>query len=420
MLRIQDLDGVFLDSRRALRISERQFRETRRAWCERGDLLVSIGGELRLAGIVVDSANQTIGQHTGLLPIDRDLVVNEFALAYLTSQSGKTDLSRYMAGSAQLGIDLDDLREIRIPIPSREIQNGIANKIAKAERLRELAKRARTAFMQWMTSATCSEELESNSLELLGHVPAGTRSDATWTSDFDPADRVDPWPQHIASRTIRSHLKELKSLQFPSFFEIATSERGRLKPPLAPDCFFISVLDVAPHGSVDWGNAAKSRYESSGTLVFPGDILYSTLNPQEPRVAVIPRDLNATVVCSPEFSILRIKSQYERFPNLLAALLRSLWIRVQASFLTRSSSLSRRRLDENDLHKLYVPWKEDGTSDLEVLLAASLTADDECESLVREAQLDIEDLLSGNLDETKLMSESADLEKWLSINTNNY
>jgi hypothetical protein len=155
-------------------------------------------------------------------------------------------------------------------------------------------------------------------------------------------------------------------------------------------------------------------------LVFPGDILYSTLNPQEPRVAVIPRDLNATVVCSPEFSILRIKSQYERFPNLLAALLRSLWIRVQASFLTRSSSLSRRRLDENDLHKLYVPWKEDGTSDLEVLLAASLTADDECESLVREAQLDIEDLLSGNLDETKLMSESADLEKWLSINTNNY
>lgn len=50
---------------------------------------------------------------------------------------------------------------------------------------------------------------------------------------------------------------------------------------------------------------------------------------------------------------------------MLSVVLRSGWVRVQVSFLTRSSSLSRRRVDEADLDEILVPWSDTDLDDLD-------------------------------------------------------
>lgn len=413
MLRIQDLEEVFFRSEGAVRVSERQYQENRRAWCQRGDVLVSIGGELRLAGIIVDSFPQVVGRHTGLIPIDRAQVENEFALVYLCTDTGKKDLARYMAGSAQLGIDLDDLREIRVPTPDRSLQIAIGNKVGKAERLLALATNAESKFADWLNKATLSDVASSDVRRLLSHVPANTCSDTTWVIGFDPADRVDPWPHHLAPRTIRMQLRQAKCRTFGDFFDIVSSQRGHSNPPLAPNCYFLSVLDIDTDGHIDWVKAAKTRYESDGTVVLSSDILYSTLNPQEARVGVIGQRPNDTIACSSEFSILRLKPDAPNVPYLLAAVLRSNWIRVQASFLTRSSSLSRRRLDEADLPRLLIPWHTTGIEELDLRLADAVSARHDSVSLVAAAKADVEALIDGTLDEKRLLEEGEEIAAWL-------
>jgi type I restriction enzyme S subunit len=151
MLRQQDLDQLWVDSKNALRVSEAQYRVNKRAWCLPGDVLLSIGGYVGTAGKVIDHEPQVTGRHTAIIPLDSTKVDPDYALAFLVSNSGARLLQRFVLGGVQAGIDLDDLREIEIPVPDREIQRAIGIKVRKAERAREL-KRVEVGKSQTMLS----------------------------------------------------------------------------------------------------------------------------------------------------------------------------------------------------------------------------------------------------------------------------
>jgi hypothetical protein len=128
---------------------------------------------------------------------------------------------------------------------------------------------------------------------------------------------------------------------------------------------------------------------------------------------VIPPSVAVPAIASTEFAVVEPAGDAKATPHLLAAVLRSLWTRVQATFLTRSSSLSRRRLQESDLLQILIPWQDNDNLHLNEQLGFSVDARQQAVRLVNEAESDVTRLIEGTLDKQRLLAESAKLEDWL-------
>lgn len=383
-----------------------------------GDLIVEVKGNTRKVAVISERIpkNCVVSGSSYRIRI-RDDVDAHFIQAYLLSPTGQSLKKRLCSNTTISYIDPESFRNLRVPQPAAKTQQAIGNKVRKAERLRELAEDAQASFMNWLSAATKTERLSVGELPFLEHVPSDTCSDKAWITDFDPADRVDPWPHHVVPRTIRGHLRQFARTRcFKEVFEVTTDARPRISPPLAPNCYHLSILDIDAAGRIDWDHAAKTRYDSLGVTIRAGDILYSTLNPQETRIGYVPAGITGTIAASPEFSTLRLRQEFEDSPYLATAVLRSNWVRVQASFLTRSSSLSRRRLAEDDLAKILLPWNQEGSSELEKKLQFAADASVQASSLVDQAKADVEALVSNTLDLDSLHEGSAAIESWLAAN----
>jgi type I restriction enzyme M protein len=121
--------------------------------------------------------------------------------------------------------------------------------------------------------------------------------------------------------------------------------------------FFISVLHIDEHATIDWVAAASHRPQTAGTQCRPGDVIFSCINPRKSRVAVIPEDVAGEVLCSTEFAVLRPKPGIN--PYLLVLALRTDLVRRQIVPLARGTSSSRRRVNPRDLLSIYVPYLEE-------------------------------------------------------------
>ena len=374
-------------------------------------------GSVGRASVYLNKALSFVSDDVFACPIDTEHD-SGFIAAFLNGWWGKRAIEIGIVGSTgQLKLSQSHVRDLPVPNVETPIARAIGNKVRKAERLRELAEDANASFLRWISIATELEKLGVNEAKFLDHIPSKTCRDKAWVEEIDLADRMDPWPHHVAPRTIRGHLEHLQqTMTFDDIFEVVTENRKRFSPPLAPNCYHISILDVDAGGQIDWGNAAKTRYDGTGIEIRPGDILYPTLNPQETRVAYVSAEESAVIAASPEFSTLCLKEEFSDYPYLTTAVLRSKWVRVQASFLTRSSSLSRRRLAEHDFGKILIPWSPLSLDELEKKLAIASDAYVQAGALVEQAKSNVEALISNTLDLDALQAESAAIEAWLSTN----
>lgn len=102
-----------------------------------------IGGYIGNASVIVDNCTAVTGQHSAVLPMGvGSLVDSRFLLAYLNSYYAEKIFSRYVSGTVQAGINLEDLRELPAPIADNLVQKYIGDKVRQAERLRAWAKKS--------------------------------------------------------------------------------------------------------------------------------------------------------------------------------------------------------------------------------------------------------------------------------------
>lgn len=123
--------------------------------------------------------------------------------------------------------------------------------------------------------------------------------------------------------------------------------------------FFISVLHVDEKSNVDWNAATSHNPSSKGLRCYPNDIIFSCLNPSKVRVAVIPGDVTGQILCSTEFAILRCKPNED--PYFIALALKAETSQRQIIPMARGTSSSRRRVREQDLLGIRVPYPDSAT-----------------------------------------------------------
>jgi len=120
--------------------------------------------------------------------------------------------------------------------------------------------------------------------------------------------------------------------------------------------YFISVLHVDEKSNVDWDAAKNYEPSSKGIRCQANDIIFSCLNPAKVRVAVIPSDIKGEVLCSMEFAILRVKTGEN--PYFIALALRTKTSQRQILPLARGTSTSRRRVRDQDLLGIILPYPD--------------------------------------------------------------
>jgi type I restriction enzyme S subunit len=141
LIRLQDCEHWTVNDRDAASITARQFEENRRCKLQLNDVVVAIGGYIGNAAIVVEPCQAVIGQHSAILPDpEKENTDSRFLLAYLNCHFAKDIFSRYVSGTVQAGINLEDLRDLAAPTPVLQAQKYIGDKVRQAEQLRAWAK----------------------------------------------------------------------------------------------------------------------------------------------------------------------------------------------------------------------------------------------------------------------------------------
>lgn len=129
----------------------------------------------------------------------------------------------------------------------------------------------------------------------------------------------------------------------------------------------ISILHI-DSGMINFEEALTFTPISKGTECFPGEILFSKLNPRIPRVAVIPKS-KYQLVCSKEFEVLSPKPEYN--PYMIYTLIMLPNVYNQILSLTSGTSSSHNRVKLEQLKEIQIPVPKKGTLEWNKLILIS-------------------------------------------------
>ncbi|HXG25925.1 MAG TPA: restriction endonuclease subunit S [Candidatus Binatia bacterium] len=295
----------------------------------KGDILLSTSASLGRIAVVGDEAVGAI-PYTGIIrmrPRDQRLVA-EFIRYLLEGPGFQRQAEMVGAGSVIRHFGPMHLRQMTVTIPPPEEQRAIAHILGTLDDKIELNRRM-------------SETLEAMARALF----------KSWFVDFDPvrakAEGRDPGlPKPLAdlfpARLVDSELGEIpEGWEVATFGDVVEQLRDNLNPLDFPDVVFrhfsIPAFDDGQWPVSELGASIKSQK----SLVPPGTLLLSKLNPEIERVWLVDVQPEDRAVCSTEFLVLAPRAPFGRAYAYCAA--RSPGFRQELEGLVTGTSKSHQR-----------------------------------------------------------------------------
>lgn len=133
-LRIENISNENLNLDDIKFISEDMENKVKSSYLEEGDILISRSGTIGIAIVIPKGMGRlSFGSYILRLTLkDKNEVNPVYVSEFINSYFGKMQIERNTTGSNQLNITIPALESLLIPIPSKEIQNKIAQKIIRA------------------------------------------------------------------------------------------------------------------------------------------------------------------------------------------------------------------------------------------------------------------------------------------------
>ena len=182
-----------------------------------------------------------------------------------------------------------------------------------------------------------------------------------WNANFYSADRL-----HTVSNFQKINSEEFEIIPLKKIAEFCT--KNRKKKSASDTVKHISILHINEDSTIKVDEVMKYNPISPGRECYPGDILFSKINPRIPRVTVV-FDTNIILTCSSEFEI--IKPYEEKYTYLLKTLLLTDIVLKQVLSLTSGTSSSHNRIKDSELMDIKLPWpKKNSSSEQELLKIA--------------------------------------------------
>jgi type I restriction-modification system DNA methylase subunit len=171
-------------------------------------------------------------------------------------------------------------------------------------------------------------------------VPANMFGAAGWAPSQFSASRLN------VLNSIKGH-DDLDVVPFEELADLVSGSRRAQKP--AGGIPYMSVLHISGDGIIDVRGVREYRPKTPGLPVYPGELLFSRLNPHITRIAVVP-NLAEKLLCSSEFEIIVPKGALDVYA--LAYLMNSKLFLKQVFDLCSGTSSSHSRVRSEQVAKI--------------------------------------------------------------------
>jgi len=395
LVRLQDCQNWIVTFKSCLTISEQQFKENKRCKLKIGDIVVAIGGYVGNASIVTEDKHAVIGQHSAVLSVNSSVFDSHYLLAYLNTYLAENTFQRYVSGTVQAGINLEDLRSIIVPLPlSRYVQAYIGNKVRQAELLREWAN-------------ILDKKIKNYFDNLLNNIP--TKKVAKKHATVSPDVLIPRINAEFYSEDYRQVEKALKE-NFDSLVtieDIAPVNKNKNKP--VSKCTYFEIGDVDcvtgkfENGtSYELGEAPNNAQRKANF----GDILLSTRRPHRGAVAVVENEDKDNY-----YSVFLVRL----VPKNLGL---SYWLKEylrhevgKALMLMRCTWTTYPVISEDDISTIPVPKVENDWAYVGDLASLKNNLHSLSNNLTKLSQLLVESLIEGQITEAQLIEAQHALEE---------
>jgi len=308
----------------------------------------------------------------------------EYIAAYLSSRVGQNEIQRRFRGAVQMGLNLPDLKEIPVVVPTAAQREAVVKAVRGAQAARKKATETITAAETLLLSALGLDHLD----------PAPSRSYARPFKDLLAEGRFDAEFFHPRSQAV---LKQLRRSGV-TIGDVAPLAERAYKPDPKKKGGTFRYIEI---GSLTGGGEAEPETIDEADapsraqfIVQPGDIITSTVRPIRRLTALIRQDQGGCV-CSSGFAVLSPSAGNGGIePEVLLAYLRLPVVCEVLDLHCTASMYPAIPVDRLLTIPVMVPEKRVRTKVVEHVRAA-LFARQEAARLLEQAKRTVEDMIRG-------------------------
>ncbi|MGM0369521.1 MAG: restriction endonuclease subunit S [Bacillota bacterium] len=390
-LRVSDLEEFTIDYNNINKVDVNYSELPSKAKVEKNDLLVSRSGTIGIAKAIKDNDLDTIiSSHLMKLKINTNKIDVDYLAAFINSKIGKLSIEQISYGAITSQLGQKDLLNLRIPIPSDGVQKYIGDKVRKAEKLREEAKKIR-------------EKAEKKFYQIVKF------NDYTYESQKSynvSEDRLEPY--------LEANYYKPKYLKFYDYlnnleFEVANlndilaekpqkSNSPAKKKRVNDGIPSLIVSDIDPYEIELEENkisVSKELYkEREGSQLREDDVIFTTAGPPLGETTIIVEEALPLLHGS---HVTAFRCNETCHPGYLTLFLNSELGRIQTK--RHCYGIRQKYLFNKQLYKFkIVLLPKELQKELGDMIINSIKMEFESKQLIEEAKQDVEDLIEGNLE----------------------
>jgi len=352
------------------------------------DVLLAIVGATigQVAVVPSEIAEANCNQAVAIIRLNDDINPN-YVQAILRSSIGQTQIRRFSGGSARPNLDLWEVRLLRIPLFSSELQNRIADTMQEAYVVRKKKLEDAYKLLAEIDAIIFSKlnifpENVKEETRFVKSISAlrGRRLDVAFNMGFH---KFDPYKEQVKP------IGEVVS--FPKETKDPTKDPNKSFRYIDISSINIETGEIEATQEI-LGLEAPSRARQ---VVHASDIIISTVRPTRGATAIIPAEMDG-YICSTGFTIVR--PQHGVSSEYLHAALRLNSTREQ--FGRRSAGSSYPAILEKDVKVTLIPWplkdiQEEITNEISSRKVESRRLRIEADNALTEAKRQVEQIILG-------------------------
>ena len=368
-------------------------RDKKKILCK-GDVVLTTYGTGSIGKVAyVNFDTQIIPDYTIAILRTKKTIDSGYLASFLGSIYGKQQIMRRVIGTSGITLVIKPhLIDIQIPIPSPEIQKYIGDKVRKAEELREEAKTLQKEIDILLEVDMLLKEETDKVYNIYD-------SKINWTNEINIEDRIDP---NFYQKKYISTIEKLgnNKVRLEKYVRITKTryQTGNINK-------YIEISSINnSFGTID--EVEELRPEEIPTSakyqVKEGDILVSLVRPTRKAISIVTKEYD-NAICTGGFAVLQSKGKVP--VEFLTAVLRTNFVGIQFERYCAGSTYPT--INEDDVVKVFIPMYSENqinkiTENYRRIIDNIYTS----KKLIEEAKQDVEDLIEGNFDMSKVKANS--------------
>lgn len=388
---VRDIEEFQINDNNDLFISEADHVRLKRSKLEPNNLLITKTGRVGTTAVVPRMKKKgNISADVAILKSAKKAMDEHYLGTYLNSRYGQLAILRLNYGSTRPRITLKDIPKVQVLVPSIEIQKYIGDKVRRAEELREEAKAAKKDY-EYIIQDIYSD---SNTIKF----PKGFYT--VQSHDFD--DKYLRIDSNFYNPLYKNgKLNSYKNVKLSKLVDLKKNCKIQAEEEYA----YFEIGDLSTSNILDEKERVKgSELPGRAKLKLEkNDIIVSLVQESIEVTSYVDKELNNTLTTNGcAVLIPRDKS----LSGYLYAIISSKYFIAQKCRYISGTNI--RSMSKDDLLDMKIPIVEDEIiTKVNGLVLKEFTCLRESKQLIQEAKQDVEDLIEGKFDMSKLNNESS-------------